>query len=89
MYLQNYRYMSFDSLSVKILSKIRIIKKIMLLDYKTVYFDVFKNLQDINLENSDDQIQFKSHRLVISACSQILKTHLLDNPNSQPMIFNL
>ena len=47
----------------------------------------------INNENadvtlvSDDKVAFHAHKLVLSACSSVLKDLLLNNPNPQPMIF--
>ena len=36
---------------------------------------------------SDDQIQVKAHKLVLSACSPVLKNLLLNNPHSHPLLY--
>ena len=36
---------------------------------------------------SDDQVQIKAHKLVISACSNFFKSILRSNPHSHPLIF--
>ena len=44
------------------------------------------NFSDVTLV-SDDQIQFKAHRFVLSACSPVLKDILLDNPHPYPLLY--
>merc|ERR1712142_631710 len=36
---------------------------------------------------SDDKIPVKAHKLILSACSPVLKNLLVNHPNSQPLIF--
>merc|ERR1712212_979599 len=36
---------------------------------------------------SDDQIQTPAHKVVLSACSPVLKTLLVNNPHSHPLLF--
>ena len=36
---------------------------------------------------SDDLIQIKGHKIVLSACSPVLKTLLLNNPHSHPLLY--
>ena len=36
---------------------------------------------------SDDQFQTKAHRVVLSACSPVLKTLLVNNPHSHPLLY--
>ena len=36
---------------------------------------------------SDDQIQTKAHKVVLSACSPVLKTLLVNNPHSHPLLY--
>merc|ERR1719427_1681372 len=36
---------------------------------------------------SDDQKQFKAHKVVLSACSPVLKTLLINNPHSHPLLY--
>ena len=36
---------------------------------------------------SDDEIQINAHKLVLSACSPVLKELLLENPQSQPLLY--
>ena len=43
------------------------------------------NLADVTLV-SEDQIQMQAHRIVLSACSPVLKNLLLCNPSSHPLI---
>merc|ERR1739838_784862 len=53
---------------------------------------VFKDLgeeghfADVTLV-SDDQIQTPAHKLVLSACSPVLKTLLVNNPHSHPLLY--
>ena len=54
--------------------------------------EVFRNLgeeghfADVTLV-SDDQIQTKAHKVVLSACSPVLKTLLVNNPHSHPLLY--
>ena len=50
--------------------------------------DVFTkdSYSDVTLV-SDDLIQFKSHKCVLSSCSPVLKNLLLNNPHYHPLIF--
>ena len=54
--------------------------------------EVFKNLgeeghfADVTLV-SDDQVQTKAHKVVLSACSPVLKTLLVNNPHSHPLLY--
>ena len=36
---------------------------------------------------SDDQIQTPTHKVVLSACSPVLKTLLVNNPHSHPLLY--
>ena len=36
---------------------------------------------------SDDQIQTQAHKVVLSACSPVLKTLLISNPHSHPLLY--
>ena len=36
---------------------------------------------------SDDQVQTKAHKVVLSACSPVLKTLLVNNPHSHPLLY--
>ena len=36
---------------------------------------------------SDDQIQIRAHKFVLSACSPVLKNILLNNPHSHPVVY--
>ena len=36
---------------------------------------------------SDDQVQTTAHKLVLSACSPVMKNILLNNPHSKPLIY--
>ena len=53
---------------------------------------VFKDLgeeghfSDVTLV-SDDQIQTPAHKVVLSACSPVLKTLLVNNPHSHPLLY--
>ena len=53
---------------------------------------VFKDLgeeghfADVTLV-SDDLIQIPGHKVVLSACSPVLKTLLVNNPNSHPLLY--
>ena len=44
------------------------------------------NFYDVTLV-SDDQIQIKAHKIVLSACSPVLKTMLVNNPHSHPLLY--
>ena len=35
----------------------------------------------------DDQIQFKAHKIVLSACSPVFKKIIGNNPNNNPLIY--
>ena len=54
--------------------------------------EVFKELgedghfADVTLV-SDDQIQTPAHKVVLSACSPVLKTLLVNNPHSHPLLY--
>ena len=66
------------------------------LKWKTTFNEylvgVFKDLgeeghfADVTLV-SDDQIQTKAHKVVLSACSPFLKTLLVNNPHSHPLLY--
>merc|ERR1711910_156346 len=53
---------------------------------------VFKDLgeeghfADVTLV-SDDQVQTKAHKVVLSACSPVLKSLLINNPHSHPLLY--
>ena len=50
--------------------------------------ELFINNKDADVTLvSDDKVAFHAHKLVLSACSSVLKDLLLNNPNPQPMIF--
>ena len=36
---------------------------------------------------TDDQIQIPAHKIVLSACSPVLKSLLLNNPDSHPLVY--
>ena len=36
---------------------------------------------------SDDQIQTRAHKVVLSACSPVLRTFLINNPHSHPLLY--
>merc|ERR1712051_150430 len=36
---------------------------------------------------SEDQVQTKAHKVVLSACSPVLKTLLVNNPHSHPLLY--
>ena len=36
---------------------------------------------------SDDQVQIPAHKFVLSACSPVLKTFLVNNPHSHPLLY--
>jgi len=68
-----------------------------LLPYKSKYFyndlttslrDLFtkSNYSDVTLV-SDDQIQFQAHKFVLSACSSVMESLLLNNPHPHPLIY--
>ena len=44
------------------------------------------NFADVTLV-SDDQVQTKAHKVVLSACSPVLKTLLVNNPHSHPLLY--
>ena len=44
------------------------------------------NFTDVTLV-SDDQIQTPAHKVVLSACSPVLKTLLVNNPHSHPLLY--
>ena len=44
------------------------------------------NFTDVTLV-SDDQIQTPAHKVVLSACSPVLKSLLVNNPHSHPLLF--
>ena len=54
--------------------------------------EVFKDLgeeghfADVTLV-SDDQVQTEAHKVVLSACSPVLKTLLVNNPHSHPLLY--
>merc|ERR1719187_3128639 len=54
--------------------------------------EVFKDLgeeghfSDVTLV-SDDQVQTPAHKVVLSACSPVLKTLLVNNPHSHPLLY--
>merc|ERR1712168_1295126 len=60
--------------------------------YSDHLIGVFKDLgeeghfADVTLV-SDDQVQTKAHRVVLSACSPVLKTLLVNNPHSHPLLY--
>ena len=60
--------------------------------YKDHLIRVFKDLgeeghfADVTLV-SDDQVQTKAHKVVLSACSPVLKTLLVNNPHSHPLLY--
>ena len=46
----------------------------------------FEHFADVTLV-SDDQIQTSAHKIVLSACSPVLKSFLISNSHSHPLIF--
>ena len=44
------------------------------------------NFADVTLV-SDDQVQTPAHKVVLSACSPLLKTLLVNNPHSHPLLY--
>merc|ERR1719228_2112756 len=47
---------------------------------------VQEHFADVTLV-SDDQIQIKAHKLVLSSASPVLRTLLLTNPHSHPLLY--
>ena len=45
-----------------------------------------RHFADVTLV-SDDEIQIKAHKIVLSACSPVLKELLLEHPQSQPLLY--
>ena len=45
-----------------------------------------RHFADVTLV-SDDQVQIKAHKIILSSCSPVLKKLLLDNPHPHPMIY--
>ena len=54
---------------------------------------MFRNLgeegtfSDVILVSSDDQKQIPAHKVVLSACSPVLKSLLVNNPHSHPLVY--
>ena len=54
---------------------------------------VFRNLgeegtfSDVILVSSDDQKPIPAHKVVLSACSPVLKSLLVNNPHSHPLVY--
>ena len=63
--------------------------------WKTFSAHLASTFQDLATEGhftdvtlvSDDQIQISAHRLVLSACSPVLKDLLLNNPHPHPLLY--
>ena len=70
-------------------------RNIISLRWKYFHTNISSSLRDIYTETSstdvtlvsDDQIQFQAHKLVLSACSPVLKNLLLNNPHAHPLIY--
>ena len=70
-------------------------QKIHSLYWKSFQRDVASSLQILHTENnfsdvtlvSDDQIQIKAHKIVLSACSPVLKHILVNNTHPHPIIY--
>ena len=70
-------------------------QKIHSLYWKSFQRDVASSLQILHTENnfsdvtlvSDDQIQIQAHKIIISACSPVLKNILVNNNHSHPIIY--
>ena len=62
--------------------------KYLISNQKSSLSEIFKekSFSDVTLV-SDDQIPFPAHRYILSAFSPVLKTILLNNPHSHPLIF--
>merc|ERR1712142_308295 len=45
-----------------------------------------RNYSDVTLV-SDDLIPFYAHKSIVSACSPVIKNHLLNNPHDLPLIY--
>ena len=45
-----------------------------------------RHFADVNLV-SDDQTQILAHKVLLSACSPVMKTLLVNNPHSYPLIY--
>merc|ERR1719427_1315334 len=60
--------------------------------FQTHLTSAFRNLQseesfaDVTLV-SDDQVQIPAHKIVLSACSPVLKNLLLMNPHPHPLLY--
>ena len=65
------------------------------LKWKTFSAHLATTFQDLATEGhftdvtlvSDDQIQMPAHKIVLSACSPVLKSLLLNNPHSHPLLY--
>ena len=63
--------------------------------WKTFQTHIAQSLQDLVTEGnfadvtlvSDEQIQIPAHKIVLSACSPVLKNLLLNNPHSHPLLY--
>ena len=70
-------------------------QKIHSLYWKSFQRDVASSFQILHTENnfsdvtlvSDDQIQIKAHKIVLSACSPVLKNILVNNTHPHPIIY--
>ena len=56
------------------------------LDYTFRDLVTERHFADVTLV-SDDQVQIKAHKIILSSCSPVLKKLLLDNPHPHPMIY--
>ena len=60
--------------------------------YPNHFAETYKELLEENIFSdvtlvSDDQVYFQAHRIVLSACSPVLKHLLLTDPQAHPMLF--
>ena len=57
---------------------------------KLIFRDLYQEacLSDVTLV-SDDQTQFKAHKIVLSACSPVFKKIIENNPSQQSTYFDL
>ena len=55
---------------------------------KLTFIDLYQEgrYTDVTLV-SDDQTQFKAHKIVLSACSRVFKKIIESNPSQHPLIY--
>ena len=83
------------SLSLILLTKIKMHQEISTLKWKHAIPNITSSLSDLSKTNifsdvtlvSDDKVQFQAHKSVLSATSTALKNVLLNNPHPHPLIY--